>query len=60
MTVVLGASEDFVKSNEIFNPLVCMAIMDGIPAKEICRYVREMPQRKNQNLTPLHISIFWR
>lgn len=34
MTVVLGESGDFVKSNEIFNPLVCMAIMDWKPAKE--------------------------
>lgn len=34
MTVVFGDSRDFVKSNEIFNPLVCMAIIDGTPDKE--------------------------
>lgn len=34
MMVVFGDSGDFVKSNEIFNPLVCIAIMDAKPAKE--------------------------
>lgn len=34
MIVVLGESAGFVKSNEIFSPLVCMATMVGNPEKE--------------------------
>jgi hypothetical protein len=34
MIVVLGDSGDFVKSNEIFSPLVCMATVVGNPTNE--------------------------
>jgi len=34
MTVVFGEWRNFVKSNEVFNLLVCMAITDGTLDKE--------------------------
>lgn len=33
MIVVAGDSGDFVNSNVIFNEAVCIAVMDGKPAK---------------------------
>lgn len=40
MTVVLGESADFVKSNEIFSPLVCKATMVGSPTNKA--HVKQM------------------